>query len=170
MEGLCMFREINPYDLKKTPFEYIGKDWALLTARKADGSINTMTVSWGGMGVLWNKNVFFCFVRPTRHTFAFTEEAKYISLCFFDEDFRKKLSLCGTKSGRDTDKIKECGFTVRKDKGIYYEECRLALIGRKIYSDTVKRDNFIDENPDKWYKDDFHTMYVCEIEKILIRD
>ncbi|MGI6715900.1 MAG: flavin reductase family protein [Eubacteriales bacterium] len=165
-----MFKEISPFELKKTPFEYIGKDWGLLSAQKADGTINTMTVSWGGMGVLWNKNVFFCFVRPTRHTFGFTEEAPYISLCFFDEEYKKKLAFCGTKSGRDVDKIAECGFNVIKDKGIYFNECRLAVLGRKIYADTIKGGNFIGENPEKWYKNDFHTMYVCEIEKILVRE
>ncbi len=165
-----MFREISPYELEKTPFEYIGRDWALLSAEKPDGVINAMTVSWGGMGVLWNKNVFFCFVRPQRHTFSFTEQSDYISLCFFDEEYRKKLSFCGNVSGRDVDKIKECGFTALKSGGIYYEECRLAVIGRKIYADKFKKECFINVNPGQWYRDDYHTMYVCEIEKILYKN
>ncbi|MDD4125505.1 MAG: flavin reductase family protein [Eubacteriales bacterium] len=165
-----MFREINPFELKKTPFEYIGKDWALLSAQKPDGEVNAMTVSWGGMGVLWNKNVFFCFVRPQRHTFGFTEAGDRISLCFFDDKFRKKLAFCGSVSGRDTDKIKDCGFTVLRDGGIYYDECRLAITGRKIYADVLKKEKFINENPEQWYKDDYHTMYICEIEKILINE
>lgn len=166
-----MFKQITPYELDKTPFEFIGKDWALLSAEKPDGSVNAMTVSWGGMGVLWNKNVFFCFIRPQRYTYGFAEAGDRISLCFFDEKYRKKLAFCGNTSGRDTDKIKECGFTVLKDGGIYYNECALAVIGRKIYSDMIKKENFINTDPAQWYKnEDYHTMYICEIEKILIKD
>jgi flavin reductase (DIM6/NTAB) family NADH-FMN oxidoreductase RutF len=46
---------------------------ALLTAINEKGEINTMTVSWGGAGILWGKQVAFVFVRPQRHTFSFTE-------------------------------------------------------------------------------------------------
>ncbi|MFA7186461.1 MAG: hypothetical protein WC082_16280, partial [Victivallales bacterium] len=81
-----------------------------------------------------------------------------------------KLAFCGSVSGRDTDKIKDCGFTVLRDGGIYYDECRLAITGRKIYADVLKKEKFINENPEQWYKDDYHTMYICEIEKILINE
>lgn len=162
-----MFIEIKPDALGKTPFAYFGKDWALLSAENAKGKINAMTISWGGMGVLWNKNVFFCFIRPTRHTYAFAWEADRISLCFFDEKYREKLSFCGSVSGKDTDKIAECGFTPIKSGGIYYAECDTAIIGRKIYADEIKKDKFIDTDPSAWYKEDYHTLFVCEIEKIL---
>ena len=63
-------REISPNTLSKTPFEMIGKDWMLITSGDKD-KYNTMTASWGGLGVLWNKNVVFAFVRPQRFTFDF---------------------------------------------------------------------------------------------------
>jgi flavin reductase (DIM6/NTAB) family NADH-FMN oxidoreductase RutF len=70
----------------------------LITARKPDGSFNTMTASWGGMGVLWNKNVFFCFVRPQRYTHEFTEAADEITLSFLGEEYRNALKFCGSKT------------------------------------------------------------------------
>ena len=66
--------EISPNALSKTPFEMIGKDWMLLTAGNSD-KYNTMTASWGGLGVLWNKNVVFAFVRPQRFTFDFMNDS-----------------------------------------------------------------------------------------------
>lgn len=49
------------------PFTKIGKEWALLTAGSKEKA-NTMTISWGGVGVLWGKNVAFVFVRDSRYT------------------------------------------------------------------------------------------------------
>ena len=68
-------REIDPRALGDNPFKLIGDDWMLVTAGTRE-SYNTMTASWGGLGVLWNKNVCFCFVRPTRHTYRFMEDAE----------------------------------------------------------------------------------------------
>lgn len=61
------FKEISVCDLKKTPFEMIGKDWMLISA-ESEGRVNMMTASWGGMGFMWNKNVAFAVVRPQRFT------------------------------------------------------------------------------------------------------
>ena len=138
---------------------------ALLTAVKENGEINTMTVSWGGAGILWGKRVAFVFVRPQRHTFTFTEGECKMSLSFFDESKKDILTFCGTKSGRDIDKISHCGLKYTLD-GAYpvFEDAIYTLKLEKIYSDTIKKDSFIDTEPLKWYKNnDFHTMYICEI-------
>ena len=127
---------------------------ALLSAVNEKGEINIMTVSWGGAGILWGKQVAFVFVRPQRHTFSFTEKGTKMSLTFFEEneDNKKILTFCGTKSGRDIDKIKACGL-------------KYTLKLEKIYADTIKKSAFIDTECLKWYKDDFHMMYICEIAK-----
>lgn len=138
---------------------------ALLTAVKENGEINTMTVSWGGVGILWGKQVAFIFVRPQRYTFSFTEEECKMSLSFFNEDKKDILTFCGTKSGRDIDKITECGLKYTLENGYpVFEEAIYTLKLSKIYSDTIKKDCFIDTDSLKWYKsNDFHTMYICEI-------
>ena len=138
---------------------------ALLTAVKPNGEINTMTVSWGGVGILWGKQVAFIFVRPQRYTFSFTEGECKMSLSFFDGSKKDILTFCGTKSGRDIDKITECGLKYTLENGYpVFEEAIYTLKLSKIYSDTIKKDCFIDTDSLKWYKiNDFHTMYICEI-------
>ena len=138
---------------------------ALLTATKENGETNTMTVSWGGVGILWGKRVAFVFVRPQRYTFTLTECECKMSLSFFDDSKKDILTFCGTKSGRDIDKIKECGLKYNLVEGYpVFEDAVYTLKLDKIYSDTIKKDSFIDTDKLKWYKnEDFHTMYICEI-------
>lgn len=162
------FKEINPKQLSSNVFSEIGDQWMLLSSAKQDGSINTMTASWGTMGVLWNKNVFICFVRPQRYTFEFIEESDYISLSFFDEAYREALKLCGTKSGRACDKIKEAGLTAfNKDGHVGFEEAKRIVYGKKLYKGKLDPGCFISDEISKHYKEqDYHFVYICEIEKI----
>ncbi len=165
------FKEIKAEEIQSNVFSDIGSKWMLLSASKNDGSVNTMTASWGTMGVLWNKNVFVCFVRPQRYTHEFTEESDKISLAFFGEEHRDALKLCGTKSGRDIDKIKECGFTVfNENGGVGFEEAERIVFGKKIYSGKIDPECFLTDEIEKHYKNDYHTVYICEIEKILEKE
>ena len=66
------FVEIDPSEMRENPFDLIGRQWMLVTAGKP-GDLNTMTASWGGLGVLWNAPVATCYVRPTRYTYGFME-------------------------------------------------------------------------------------------------
>ena len=70
------------------PFKLIGKNWGVITAEK-DGKINAMTASWGGMGVLWNKNVMNIYVRESRYTKEFLDAGDLFSVTFFDEKYRR---------------------------------------------------------------------------------
>lgn len=162
------FKIINENQLDCNIFDLISKKWFLITAKKPDGSFNTMTASWGGMGVLWNKNVFFCFVRPQRYTHEFTESSDEITLSVLGNDFRSAYSVCGKKSGRDCDKIAEAGLTPVTDGNfVYFEQADLVICGKKLYTDTFKESGFINIDPSEFYKEDFHTVYVCEIKSIL---
>ena len=166
-----MFKEINPNDMDANVFELIGKTWMLITAGDKE-SFNTMTASWGGMGVLWNKNVVFCFIRPQRYTYEFMEKNNTFTLSFFSECFRDALKLCGSKSGRDLDKVKATGLIpVNADGGIYFEQADTVFVCKKIYSQDINPSNFLDANIAKNYpNNDYHRMYVGEIEKILINE
>ena len=155
-----------PQQIKGNVFEEIGKGWMLITAKKHNGTFNTMTASWGQLGVLWNTNIATCYVRPQRHTFSFIEEADYYTLSFFPEEYRPALSLLGTKSGRDLDKIAESGLTpVEMDNVVSFKEAKLALVCRKLYTTTLTQDNFkIQSVVDKHYPEkDFHHVYIGEI-------
>lgn len=111
------FKETKPELLSDNAFKLIGKDWMLITAGTPE-SFNTMTASWGGLGVLWERKVAFCFIRPTRYTREFVERSQNFTLSFFEETHRKALGFIGSHSGRDTDKIKETGLTPVKEEGI----------------------------------------------------
>ena len=160
----------RPEELTDNAFKLIGKDWMLITAGTS-GSFNMMTASWGGLGVLWEKRVAFCFVRPTRYTYEFIERSQQFTLSFFEERLRKVLTFCGSHSGRDTDKIAATGLTPVHHGGYtYYAEARLALLCRKIYYQDISPDCFLDPRINDMYpQKDYHRMYVGEIEKCLLK-
>ena len=130
--------KISEEELKDNVFKLIGADWMLITAGDAS-SCNTMTASWGAMGVLWSKNVCFCFIRPTRHTRLFVEKNKAFTLSFFEDKYRKALNICGTISGKDKDKIKEAGLTpvISPSGSVYFSEARLVIECKKIYFQDI---------------------------------
>lgn len=164
------FIETKPELLTDNPFKLIGVDWMLITAGTAE-SFNTMTASWGGLGVLWDRKVAFCFIRPSRYTFEFVEKAQNVTLSFFEEKHRKALSFCGTHTGRDIDKVKEAGLTPIKEPGlIYFTEARLVLACRKLYYQDIVPANFLESKINDMYaKKDYHRMYVGEIVKCLTK-
>ena len=97
--------------LNMNPFTKIGKEWALISAGDKN-KCNTMTVSWGGVGVLWGKNVVYIFIRDSRYTKEFIDNGEFFSMSFFNEKYRDALSYCGKESGRNVDdKFKGAGLT-----------------------------------------------------------
>lgn len=162
---------INPDEIRDNPFHLIGSDWMLITAGGID-SFNTMTASWGGLGVLWNKNVCYIFVRPTRYTYEFIERSDMFSLSFFDETHREALNYCGSKSGRDVDKILNTGLTPIEDESgpVFFDEARLVILCKKLYFQDIDPANFLDPGIEKNYpQKDYHRMYVGQIVRVLIR-
>ena len=165
------FKEIKPELLTDNPFKLINGDWMLITAGTAE-SFNTMTASWGGLGVLWERKVAFCFVRPTRFTYEFIERSQNFTLSFFEETHRKALQYCGSHSGRDGDKIKAAGLTPVVDGGfVRFAEARLVLGCRKLYFQDIKPERFLDPKIETMYpQKDYHRMYVGEIVKCLRKE
>ena len=166
------FKEIKPEEFNKSPFQLIGKDWMLVTAEK-DNKINTMTASWGGFGVMWHKNVAYIVIRPQRYTKEFVDRSDTFSLTFFDERFKKQLSYLGSVSGRDEDKISKSNLTIQySDNTPYFEDGNIAIICKKLYAQDFKPECFIDSELDKKYypERDHHTLYIAEVEKVLIKE
>lgn len=85
------FKTISPEDIKANPFHLIGKEWMLVTA-EMNGKVNTMTANWGGVGVMWNKDVVFVVIRPSRYTKEFVDHSSTFSLTFFDQSHRNELA------------------------------------------------------------------------------
>lgn len=160
--------DINSFDCK--PFQMIGKDWMLITAEN-QGKVNTMTASWGGLGVIWRRNVAYIFVRESRYTKEFIDNSDTFSLSFFDDEkYRKTLSYLGTVSGRSEDKIAKSALSVeRQGDTPYFSEASTVLICRKLSRHPLSPDGFILGDIDEInYKDhDYHDMYIGEITAIL---
>ena len=124
--------DINTLDLNLTRFW--GHQNALLTAGDKTGC-NTMTIGWGQNGVIWGIPVCTVYVRPERYTYQFLEEQDHFTLSFLPDSLRKVTGYCGAKSGRDVNKIAECGLTVRYGAGDapFFDEAELVLVCRKVY-------------------------------------
>lgn len=168
---MSAFKEITPKEITNNPFELIGDEWALVTSGSKD-KFNTMTVSWGGVGIMWGKPVTFAFIRPQRYTFEFIEKNGFFTMSFFEESMRNALKFCGSKSGRDYDKVKETGLTPAfTEDGIpYFEQAKLVLVCKKMYGQFLNEESIIDsEQVSKWYNGDYHKMYVSEIVKVLTK-
>lgn len=164
------FTEIMPKQLNENPFKLVGTDWMLITAGNIN-SYNTMTASWGGFGVLWNKNIAFCVVRPSRYTYGFMEKADTFTLSFFDDSHREALSFCGSHSGRDCDKAAATGLTaIESESGsVYFDQARLVVECKKLYFQDIIPEHFIDADLDgkNYASKDYHRMYVGEIVRCL---
>ena len=166
--------EKNIRDFSGSPFERIGTGWMLITAGNVESdksNWNTMTASWGGLGVLWKRNVAFFFIRPSRHTFGFANSSSLLTLSFFDETHRAALNLCGEKSGRDIDKAAAAGLTPVFFGGgpvngaLSFKEAREVIFCKKVYAQDFDPALFLDaESIEKNYNGkDYHRMFIGEI-------
>jgi flavin reductase (DIM6/NTAB) family NADH-FMN oxidoreductase RutF len=173
-----LFEEVIPEKLTDNVFKLLGTDWMLITAGTPE-SFNTMTASWGGLGVLWNKNVSYCFIRPKRYTYEFIEKSEYYTFSFFsdksilggEEKYRQVLDFCGEHSGRDTDKIAKTGITPLRGihNTVYFAEARLVIINRKLYAQHIDEKNFLDvEVFNQFYNEgNIHKQYIGEVVSVL---
>ncbi|MFH0991922.1 MAG: flavin reductase [bacterium] len=163
--------ELAVESLTENIFTLLDKEWMLITAGTPT-QFNMMTASWGGFGVLWNRNVCFCFIRPQRYTYQFMEKANKFSLSFFPRTYRSALDYCGSRSGRNVDKARECGLTpVEISAGVIsFAEARLILECRKLYFQDINPEHFLDPAIHENYPGrDYHRMYIGEIKRCLIR-
>jgi flavin reductase (DIM6/NTAB) family NADH-FMN oxidoreductase RutF len=160
------FKIINPKLLSDNFIKTIGEEWMLITAGSPE-KYNTMTASWGAMGVLWNKPVAICFIRPTRYTYSFANEKDIFTLSFFTSQEKKILNYCGSNSGRNVDKIAKTGLTpvIMNNGGISFEQARLCIECKKIYYDDLKPDHFLLAGVDQqnYPNKDYHRFFIGEI-------
>ena len=167
------FRKIDISEPPLNPFDKIDKQWMLLTGGDKD-SFNTMTASWGQLGVLWNKNVLTCYIRPNRYTYDFVEKGECFTASFYGEEYRSALSFCGSHSGRDCDKAKETGLTPAEVDGcMAFEEAELVLVCRKLYSYDLQESGFLTDDgiPGKFFgTDPYHRAYISEIVGEYVKD
>lgn len=171
-----MSRQPIPFNQFTTKiFHLWDRQWFLLTSGDfSQGRYNTMTVSWGSLGIMWDKLFAQVVVRPVRHTYRFMEEFDTFTLSAFDPAHRPALNLLGSKSGRDGDKIAESGLTVCASTQVAapaFEEAELVLECRKMYWHDYDPSHFLDPKIENMYPGkDYHRVYYGEILSILGTD
>lgn len=165
-----MLKEITRKELKEDWIHNIAEEWMLIAAGNEEG-YNMMTASWGFVGEAWGSDAVTILVRPQRYTMEFLEKNDVFTISFYGEN-RAVHAVCGSKSGRDTDKTAEAGLTpVFTENGVLFEEARLVISCRKIYVDKIRPENIADgEILGKWYPEkDYHNLLIGKIEKIWVK-
>ena len=103
------FRTIPPTAITDNVFKLIDKDWMLVTAGTLE-HYNTMTASWGHMGIMWNLPVAIAWIRPQRHTFGFAEKYSHYTLSFFTEKYRRPCNSAARIRDGTTIKLPKRGL------------------------------------------------------------
>ena len=104
--------KIEPFSAVAETMAVLGSRGGLLIAGAEP--VNPMTIGWGQIGIAWGKPVFLVMVRPSRFTYGLMAKAEAFSVNVPGEDLARACALCGTKSGRDTDKIAETGLALER--------------------------------------------------------
>lgn len=160
------YKEIRYNEFAKEVFAQLEKGAFLTT--KVDGKVNTMTIAWGGINYVWNKPLFVAYVRYTRDTYEMLEKgSEYTINIPLSNQLKSELGYCGSKSGRDFDKIKECGLHLipgRKIDTPIILECELHLECKVIYKQAMEPGMIPQEIKDRFYRNnDYHVIYYGEI-------
>ncbi|MDO4805431.1 MAG: flavin reductase family protein [Lachnospiraceae bacterium] len=149
-------------------FSLFDRKWALLTAGTMD-RFNTMTISWGGLGTLWNKPVATVYVRKSRYTHDFMENNGYFTISFYPQSYRKVLGVLGSKSGREMDKMNASGLTAKEVDGtVSFEEAELTVVCRKLFRQELDVANMPESVARDLYAGQAaHDMYIGEVVRLV---
>lgn len=167
-----MFKEISARDINENLIGLIADEWMLVSAGDRE-SYNMMTASWGFAGEMWGEDCAIAMIRPQRYTHEFMDKHESFALSFYGDEGKDLIhKVCGSKSGRDTDKTALTGLTPIFENGtVYFEQARLVIICKKQYVQPLEKKFFVTEEPLKWYPiEDYHTMFIGKIEKVLIKE
>ncbi len=162
------FKKAEISELDLDPFKMIGEKWMLITAGDEKAS-NTMTASWGGLGVIWSKPVAAVVIRPQRYTKEFVDSSDRFTLSFYPQDKKDALVYCGSHSGRDLQpnkKAENAGLTAMYHDGtVSYEQAELILVCKKLYETDILPECFEDMTLDKenYPQNDYHRVYIAQI-------
>lgn len=162
---------MNHYELlSKTgaALQTIAEKGALLIA--GTDKPNAMTIGWAMASIMWTRNVFVAPVRHSRYTHALLEAHKEFTIFVPYGDMKKTLGVCGSKSGRDTDKIALCGIKLAPSQKVqvpHVDAHGLVIECRVIYQDDLKNDLLADDVRSLYYSGrdtgNLHTLYYGEI-------
>jgi len=164
-------RPIKLSELKIQPHDLFFNQWMLLTTGDyAKDRFNTMTIGWGALGTIWNRPLAVVAVRHSRYTLQFMEKYDTFTLCAFPQEHHQALSLLGSRSGRDGDKIAASGLTPEPSNMVAapsFKEAELVIECCKMYWNDLNPAHFLDAKLHEVYPNrNYHRIYYGEVQKI----
>lgn len=157
------WNKVETENMRVNPFSIFRNAMALTVGNK--DKMNSMTIGWGELGILWQRPVLTVYVREDRFTNSLMKTNDYFTVTAFSKDYDKALQYLGHVSGKDEDKIKGSGLTVRfTDNGTpAFEEGNLIIECKKLYGAPFDTKGF-GEFAKKEYSDHaLHDVYIGEI-------
>lgn len=165
------YKQIAPDKIPGNIIKMLSEDWMLITAGNND-KFNMMTASWGGIGFLYQKPVAFCFINPARYTYQLMENNDTYTLTFYTEAYRDALKYCGSKSGKDVDKVKGSGLTpITTPAGSKaFSQAWLVIECRKMVAQSLTPESIADKSiKGEWAGKQMHKMFIGEIINVWVK-
>ena len=165
-----MKKFINPFEYA-VHFTNNMKPGILLTTKSGD-FVNTMTIGWGTIGIEWGKPIFVAYVRESRHTRQMLDNNPEFTVnCPYGNVDTKLIGFCGTKSGRDVDKIQQLNLHLEDPVSISVpgiRELPLTLECKVLYRNAQPTAGIPEEILNHYYPEvngsrDYHIAYYGEI-------
>jgi flavin reductase (DIM6/NTAB) family NADH-FMN oxidoreductase RutF len=138
-----LFKEISPEEMSDNVFTLVGKVFPVITAGKED-HYNSLTASGGGLGLLFKKPTTWCILRADRYTLEMIQKEQTYTMSYFPNEYKEQILFLGSKSGRDSEKMKEVDLTsIRIPSGdMSFEEARLIVVCKLTQITTPDPDDF----------------------------
>ncbi|MDR2917208.1 MAG: flavin reductase [Tannerella sp.] len=171
-----LFKSIEAKNMPGDVFTLVGSDYTVITAGNPS-LYNSMVAGWGGMGILFNKPATWCMLRANRYTLEVMRNEKTYTMSYFDDTYKDDIMLFGTKSGRDSDKMKESKLSsVQTPSGnMTYKEAKLIIECKLTEVTTVSPNDFYSEEGRQFVVDayeevkDYHKIVFGEITNVWVR-
>jgi flavin reductase (DIM6/NTAB) family NADH-FMN oxidoreductase RutF len=145
--------------------EMLGNGGLLLASTRADGTSNVMTIGWASLGIIWGLPAMVVLVRPSRHTYQFIESSGLFTVNVPTPEMRPYVNMCGTKSGRDVDKLADVPTSMGQTvDAVVLQECPLVYECKVIHTNDVIPQNLAPDVARRAYpRGDYHRVYYGQI-------
>ncbi|MDR1054499.1 MAG: flavin reductase [Prevotellaceae bacterium] len=170
-----LFKKIEATELTDNIFKLVGEDFTVITAGD-ETHYNSMTASWGGVGILFNNPATWCFLRANRYTLELMKKHETYTMAYFPEEYKDRVMYLGSVTGRNTDKMKNTTLTYVKthDGNIAYKEAKLIIECKLIELTTVNPSDFYTEKGKSFIEEaytevkDYHKIVLGQITSIWV--
>jgi flavin reductase (DIM6/NTAB) family NADH-FMN oxidoreductase RutF len=161
------FDESEVYKLSSLFNSTLARKGLLVSSVGSEGRANVMTIGWGKIGVLWGKPFFLAFIRRSRYTYSLIEQTGDFTVNVPPKGFEKVVNYCGTKTGREVDKIRELGLKLkpsRKVKSPTLADCLATIECKVVFKKNIQPKDVPPDFRRRFYpRGDYHVCYFAEV-------